>query len=162
MSEKFIEIIYSAILFENINNLNLAFDEMKRILSDHGFLVHNYNLLYCSNGGHALSIMDSLWRHLLVENEDFLDYRKQYIRQEYFVAKDWIEYALNKVSTAGMQQYIIESGFEILILKEVLSSKQHTDLLTQPLMEDIFIKNPSILMADLITQNVFFVARKAK
>lgn len=161
-SDKSVDIVYSASVLEHINDIEMAFIEMKRILSDDGLLIHNYNPFFCSNGGHALGIMDMPWGHLLLDDEDFFKYLQEFRQYEYDLAKDWMEHALNKISISQMQKIIIESGFEILMWQEIASPKKHVDLLTQPLMKNIFSKYPHITLSDLITQNVFFVARKVK
>lgn len=158
--DEMFDIIYSSSVLEHIKDIEKAFQEMYRILKKGGVIIHNYNPFFSPNGGHALGIIDCPWGHLRMELQDYAKYLTNYRPFESEWAIPWIHNALNRYSIAQMQKSIIKQGYNILIWQESAAPKDQINLLNHEVLSDIYNYHENITLSDLISENIFFVAKK--
>lgn len=155
------DVIYSASVLEHITDIPAAFAEMYRLLKKGGIMVHNYGPFFSPSGGHALGILDFSWGHARLNQNDYLRYMDELRPYEALISKEWINKALTRsFPIAEMQKAIVSSGFDIKIWEEQPAPSHQLSGLTREVAAETMNINPRITLADLISQNIFFVATK--
>lgn len=155
----YFDLVCSWQLLEHVQRPKEALEQMHRILKPGGLAFHQYNPFFCLDGGHSLCTLDFPWGHARLDHKDFLRYLTEIRPQELEVAHRFYQYNLNRMTLSELEQYVNNTGFEILSLIK-WSNMKHFRMLNEMILKQVSLAFPRIGAVDLVTPNVWLLLRK--
>lgn len=153
------DFIFSFEVLEHLENPEKAFVNMHRILKDNGFMFHEYNPFFSSNGGHALSTLDFRWGHVRLNRKDFIRYVNEIRPNEKELDINFYDKNLNRMTLAQLKNICNKAGFKILSCI-TWSSELDSSQIDEQTLKQAQRNYPDVSYLDLITPKVWVLLKK--
>jgi ubiquinone/menaquinone biosynthesis C-methylase UbiE len=152
------DLIYSLSVLEHIKQIDRAIEEMVRVVKPGGIMYHVYAPFFCP-AAHRPPILDFPWGHVILTEEEFLDYlncfRKDELEEDYYFYKN--DFA--KITLDDFERLLNESGLEVLFWEEG-QDQRHKKYLSEDVLRAAQENYPRATTRDLLVSGVTMVLRK--
>jgi SAM-dependent methyltransferase len=154
------DLVCSWEVLEHVTAPQKLFSQLYRILKPGGIAFHEYNPFYSINGGHSHCTLDFLWGHVMLDEENFARYVREFRPNEAEGALNIFLHGLNRMTISDIRKYSHQSG---LIVSSLIPwyEKSHLTLLAPEQFRIARRMYPSLTLEDLISPYVWVVLMKS-
>jgi SAM-dependent methyltransferase len=159
LPSNFFDLVCSWEVLEHVMAPQKLFPQLYRILKPGGIAFHEYNPFYSINGGHSHCTLDFLWGHVMLDEENFARYVREFRPKEAEGALNIFLHGLNRMTISDIRKYSHEGGLSVSSLIP-WCEKLHLDLLTPEQFTIAKGTYSSLTLEDLISPYVWVVLVK--
>ena len=151
------DLVLSWDTLEHILDPNAAFLSIYNALSSGGYSAHRYHPFFCESGAHY-DTLDFPWGHVRLSSADFLSYLRNYRPDEIDIGEWRFFSTLGRTTITQMYQAMENAGLDVIDI--AVSTNPSLNVLPAAIMKQCKANYPSITTTDLLSSQVWLLARK--
>ena len=154
------DVIASFEVLEHVQQPEVAFASMARLLRPGGLMYHDYNPFFSSNGGHSLVTLDVPWGHARLGPPDVERYLREIRPAEAEQALRFYRESLNRMTLADLRAAVAGANLELLALVPWFDRSLLPGV-PPDAVDEVRRNYPTATLDDLLATFVTVVARRS-